>query len=375
MSNLGLPVLLGAPPSALRPIRASTWNCRLPVEIVNQVLEILVEKGHLATIGAIQQTSSPLYTAATPYLNRHILLDLPCAVRLFRLFNAFPLCDNLRFLHPVPDIHLMDMHVADRLRVFLSYTMALTLNIWARPFVASPNWREGPKRCHDLVAGLSAFGGPPLWPKLESCDVGYMDDDSDYPAPWNSLLIQPEDYVPVFDAIFAKLHPRHMSIRLPPLDDFNGDEHLGTWVTCQKTLSADHITCNGCEPSTLQSLPHASSTLTLCFDTNQNIPLTEVDPCIRAILRHHYALRDVQQLKIVGLLVVRRRSPDMNRFNDENVRHVFDRIAHYITDLMSYRLQEGNLKDLDIVVLPETTPESEAAGHWHAYKQQEAVTQ
>jgi hypothetical protein len=375
MSNLGLPMVLGAPPSAPQPTRASTWNCRLPVEVMNQVLEVLVEKGHLATIGAIQQTSSPLYTASTPYLYRHIRVDLPSAVRLFRLFDTFPLRDNLRFLHPVSDIHLMDMHVADRLRAFLSYTMALTLTIWARPFVPSPNWRVGPKRCHDLVAGLSAFEGPTLWPKLESCDVGYMDDDSDYPAPRNPLLIQPEDYEPVFDAIFAKLHPRHMSIRLPPLDDFNGDEHLGTWVTCQKTLSADHITCIGCEPSTLQSLPHASSTLTLCFDTKQNIPLTEVGPCIRTILRHHYALRDIQQLKIVSLLVVRRRSSDMNRFDDENARHVFDRIAHYITDLMSYRLQEGNLKDIDIAVLPETTSERDAAAHWHTYKLPEAVTQ
>jgi len=201
-----------------------------------------------------------------------------------------------------------------------------------------------------------------------------MDDDSDYPMPWNPLLVQPEDYEPFFDAIFAKLHPRYMSIRLPALEDFDGYEHLGSWVTCQKTLSADHITCIGCEPSTLQSLPRASSTLTLCFDAKQNIPLTEVGPCIRTILLHRYALCDIHQLKIVGLLVIHRRSPDMNRFNDENVLHVFDRIAHCITDLMSYRLQEGNLKNLDIAVIPDRTPESEAAAHWHTYKQPEAVT-
>jgi len=92
-------------------------------------------------------------------------------------------------------------------------------------------------------------------------------------------------------------------------------------------------------------------------------------------LRHRYALRDIQELRIVGLLVTRKLPPDMNCFNDENVLHVFDRITHYITDLMSYRLQEGNLKDLDIAVIPDRTPESEDEVHWHTYKQPEAVTQ
>jgi len=111
--------MLGTPPSVAQIARVSNWNCRLPEEIIAQVLEILVEKGHLATIGAIQQTASPLHAAATPYLYRHIQLDLPCAVRLFGLFDAFPLCDNLRFFQSIPDIHLMDMHVADRLRMTL----------------------------------------------------------------------------------------------------------------------------------------------------------------------------------------------------------------------------------------------------------------
>ena len=374
MPVLSLPIMFDTHSSAaLQPARASTWNCRLPMEIIAQVLEILVEKGHLATIGAIQQTSSPLHAAATPFLYRHIQLDLPCAVRLFGLFNRFPLCDNLRFLHPVPDTHLMDMHFADRLRMSLSYTRALTLIIRAQPFVPSPDWREGPKRCHDLVVGSSAFGAHPLWPILESCDVKCLESDLGGPEPWNPLLIQPENYEPFFDAIFAKLHPKHMSLRLPSLDDFNGAEHRGSWLTCLKTLSADQITCIDYDPSVL-GLPHATSTLTLCLWTGDPLPLRFVDSHLELILCHRYALRDIQQLKIVGLLNTHNRpSSDVNDFNTANVLHAFDRITHHITDLMSWRLQEGNLGNLDIAIVPEGSPEGEVAAHCCTYKQPEAV--
>lgn len=65
----------------------------------------------------------------------------------------------------------------------------------------------------------------------------------------------------------------------------------------------------------------------------------------------------------------------MNRFIEENVLRVFDRIAHYIPELMSYRLQDGNTKSLDVALLPDTTPEGEAAGYWHTYRQPKAVSQ
>jgi len=242
MADSGPPVSIGMPPLAPHATRTSTWKCRLPVEIMALVLEFLVAKqDSLGTIGAIQQTSSALYTVTTPYLYRHVQLDQPCAVRLFGLFNTFPQSDNLRFFHSVPKIHLMDMHVADRLRTFLSYTTALTLQFWEEPFVASPGWQEGLKRCHDLVVGLSAFGAPTLWPLLERCDIN-MGEPSDHPAPWNTRLMEPEEYEPFFNAIFAKLHPRDLSIRFPDLDGFDREEHPETWETCQKTLSADNIT-------------------------------------------------------------------------------------------------------------------------------------
>jgi hypothetical protein len=164
----------------------------------------------------LQGTSSAMFTLATPYLYQHLHLDQFTAIGFFNLFQTFPLSDNRRFFHPVPqDIHLVDMHPADRLRAILSNTSTLSLTFRDESIDRiPPTYIKGLDRYKDLVIGLSTFEVPTLWSSLRSCIVG-AGTRSNSTRQFHYPLMRPNSYGIYVKAIFAKLHPPAISIRFP----------------------------------------------------------------------------------------------------------------------------------------------------------------
>jgi hypothetical protein len=144
--------------------RISSWTCQLPSELIAKVCKILVKDLNHHTLSNLQGTSSAIYTLTTPYLYQHLHLDQFTAISFFNLFQTFPLSDNKRLLHPVhPNIHLVDMHPADRLRVVLSNTSTLSLTFRDESVDhITPTYIKGLQRYKDLVIGLSTFKVPTL---------------------------------------------------------------------------------------------------------------------------------------------------------------------------------------------------------------------
>lgn len=157
------PLESGAVPVDRQP-RKPTWICRLPSELMARVCEILVKDICQYTLSKLRVTSSAMYTLVTPYLYQHLHLDQFTAVSFFDLFQKFPPSDNRRFFYPVPpNIHLIDMHPADRLQAVLSNTTTLTLTFRDDSLDhLPPTYIKGLERYKDLVIGLSTFEGPTL---------------------------------------------------------------------------------------------------------------------------------------------------------------------------------------------------------------------
>jgi hypothetical protein len=144
--------------------RISTWTCRLPFELMSKICEILVKDLNHHTLTNLQGTSSAMYTLTTPYLYQHLHLDEFTAISFFNLFHTFPISDNRRFFHPIPqNIHLVDMHPAGRLRAVLSNTSTLSLTFRDESVDhITPTYIKGLERYKDLVIGLSTFKVPTL---------------------------------------------------------------------------------------------------------------------------------------------------------------------------------------------------------------------
>lgn len=89
-----------------------------------KICKVLQEEGAQGTLAEMPQTFSAMYTVVTSHLYRFIHLGLTTVIPFSKLFNMFPRSDNQRFFHPVPsNLHLADMHIADRLHVSLSHTL------------------------------------------------------------------------------------------------------------------------------------------------------------------------------------------------------------------------------------------------------------
>jgi hypothetical protein len=222
--------------------RISTWTCRLPSELMAKVCEILVEDLNHHTLSNLQQTSSAIYTLVTPYLYQHFHLDQFTAISFFNLFQTFPMSDNKRFCHPVPqDIHLVDMHPADRLRAILSNTSTLSLTFRDESVDhIPPNHIKGLERYKDLVIGLSTFQGPTSWPSLRKCiiDAGTK---SNSPRQFHYPLMRPDFYGIFVKAVFAKLYPPAISIRFPDYRPQWREDYPSPWNGIMKRINADHI--------------------------------------------------------------------------------------------------------------------------------------
>jgi hypothetical protein len=196
--------------------RTSTWTCRLPPELMAKDCEILVNDLNHHTLSNLRQTSLAMYTLVTSYLYQHLHLDQFTAISFFNLFQLFQVRDNKRFLNPIPqDIHLVDMHPADRLRAVLFNTSTLSLTFRDESLDHIPlKYITGLERYKDLVIGLSTFEGLTLWLSLRRCviDGGTK---SISPRQFHYPLMRPDFYDIFVKAIFANLHPAEISIRFP----------------------------------------------------------------------------------------------------------------------------------------------------------------
>ena len=136
------------------------------------ICEDLVWDRDQQSLSRLQSTSSAMYTMVTPYFFRHTRVNQHMAIVLFSLFNGFPKTDNNRFLHPIPEgVHLVDLHPAYRLRKFFSHMGTFSVYLREDLRLLTRDYEVELDRYKELTSGLSAFGGAPLWPLLERCNI------------------------------------------------------------------------------------------------------------------------------------------------------------------------------------------------------------
>jgi len=110
--------------------RQNTWECRLPVEIMEKICEVLSNDRALRSLASFQSTSSSFYTLVTPFLYRHIIFNTRQALLFLDLFNKVPKKDKQKlhdFVSVDSGVHLLDQRLAIRLRSVMSFTHSLTL--------------------------------------------------------------------------------------------------------------------------------------------------------------------------------------------------------------------------------------------------------
>jgi hypothetical protein len=349
--------------------RSSKWTCRLPAELLGFVCEALMNDRDYHALSTLSRTSSATYTTVHPYLFRHLDLDFNDAIDLFALFGNFSRTDNLKFWSPIPnDVHLLDLHLAHRLRVSLAHTLTLSLRVDSIVDRKATDYEEDTDRYKELMSGLSAFGGPMIWRSLQRCEINLNPTET---IRYNDNYFIPSNYAPLMEIAFAKLHPKHLSITLPDVAvslTGGNDQRLKDWGCCMTKLHADHIEIIDYSPALLKDLPQASSTLTIrhkVWDAaTEAVIRNGLDDRIRGILGDSTATVSVDSVRLVGLL---RQSPDdsLGLFSETVA---LETIAQSSGQTMWRRGYYHNNKDLKLAILPDTSPASEAAAVWHTYK-------
>jgi len=77
----------------------------------------------------------------------------------------------------------------------------------------------------------------------------------------------------------------------------------------------------------------------------------------------------VKRIELVGIIAPRLiGSINIHDEPEATTSLVFDSISEYIGGLMAWRLREGNSEDLQIAIIPDTSPTSRAEAVWHTYK-------
>lgn len=360
-------------------IRKSTWTCRLPPELLSLVCEVLTRDHAQATLTNLQSTSSALYTATTPFIYRHIQINQHQAIKLFGLFTTFPSIENRRFFEPVPpETHLVDLHIAHRLRSFFANTQSLSLFLEGEANL-DPETRKHLDRYEDLMVGLSAFDGPNLWPLLDRCQLDmrpWPDNAYDY----DIEPLPPVDYTSLIGAVFARQCPRYLSIVPPNPESLDADGDIPvTWAGCTAQLKADNIELIGYFPEDqFFAIPQATSTLTVCYNLREVDGIMAPDSYdlvgrLRPIILDYAGLVQIYRLKLVGSLHRHDHSdpddPSLHRNYTDT--EAFNEISRLVSDLMEHRLLHGNRTDLKIAIVPDTSLESEDAAAWRTYKQPE----
>jgi len=351
----------------------------LPVDLMSIIIQDLTKDRSLGTLASLQLTSREMYNMATPALYQHIIVDQRQAVKLFRLFESFPRSDNTIFLHPAlpdPSAHLIDVHIAERLRFFFSNTQSLSLKTTRRSGRPDdPDTEERLARYKELQIGLLTFNRPTLWPKLEQCAW--------FPRPWpahphNGTSLNTEEDEVFLKSIFAGFHPNQLVIQIPEFSlPFNPLYY--DLSSCAKHLRADHIEIFDYTIGTRGSLPRASKSMTIRF---RKWSLVETDDwdlydlydvyheSIDSLFQTVDRFVDIRELTLVGVLSTTMAHPLVT--DPSTQTQVLDDMARDVHDeVMTFRLQHRNLNDLKVTLQSDFSPEGEAAAVSRVFKQPE----
>jgi hypothetical protein len=167
----------------------------------------------------------------TPNIYDDLYLEPHQAYSLFGLFNTFSDKERRYFFQPISTIvHIMNAHICQRLRYFLSNNRALSLKLGDEDIDDSEN-AQFTERDTDIVTELSVLGQPSLWPLLKRCDLDL--------SVWQRSC-NPFGTSQLIDAAFHGLHPEHLTIRLHrSMDGYWIPGH--PWSRCFASLHAEHI--------------------------------------------------------------------------------------------------------------------------------------
>jgi len=343
--------------------RESSWTCRLPVELLSIVLEYLTEDKALGTLAVIQSTSRATYTIATPYLYRNIILDIDQAVYLLGQFDGFPRSENRLICQPIPpSIHLLDLHLSQRLRACFSNTRGFSLEL-----------REGPNRdwfatrrlnrYKELVTGLLAFEESSLWPSLKRCNLNMQPKTRRAQASqWTSEII------PCVDAVFTCMHPQHLSVVYFDESDFRDETYQETWTPCIKKLQADHIELFDMIYG--DGLPFASLSMTIHFSLwaqhgpSKSVP-NALDSNFQTLDRDTDNLDEITHLKLVmfGGKVDR-----LAAGRPHDMTQIMDSALPDLEIMVERSFGNGRTKPLKITIQSDTSAEGKAGAVSRVFK-------
>jgi hypothetical protein len=333
--------------------RQSSWTCRFPIELLSIILKHLTEDKALGTLAAVQSTSRATYTFATPYLYRNILVDPDHACFLFSQFDEFPRSENRLICQPIPpDIHLLDLHLSQRLRACFSTTQAVCLEL-GRPQYNDWFERERLHRYIELINGLLAFGEPSLWPSLERCSLNLKPSKDQR----QEASFYPSETIPIVDAVFACMRPKRFSVTYFSRSDFRDEKYKESWTPCIQRLKADHFELFGIISG--DGLTFASSSMTIHFSPwyragKTKFVHTDLDYNINTLDRDTQALNKIDYLKLVGLA-----GPMYHTLSGSahDMTETMDSITDRLNDIAGWRLPQ---KDLKVTIQSDTSLEGEA---------------
>jgi hypothetical protein len=353
------------------PKEMSSWTCRLPFELMSLVLEHLTENQALGTLASVQSTSRAMYTLATPYLYRHIIINEKQALKLFRLFNIFPRNDNRIFLDPVPtNKHLLDLQLPHRLRSFFSHTTALLFRLAYFPSIADSDDEDYDlDRYVEVVQALSALGQPRLWPAIQRCDLDMDANSSSDIYMYRNSAYHAYDAPSLANAIFTDMHPSHLSIVLPtPLSSEIVYINHHCWEDIFSTLEADNVEMVNLSGWTAGKVPCSTSSLVLNFretrpEHDENL---DIDCTCHVLFNGCAPLLGIEYLKLVGM-------PDPRDGTaldlDDTVARSYLIMEPYMRRCMQIRQEDGNMDDLKVTIQPDSSPEGVLAAVSRIYKQ------
>ena len=353
----------------------STWNCRLPSELMSLVLDCLVEDEALGTLANVQQTSRAMYSLTTPNLYRNIIVHQYQALKLFGLFDTFPQKDNSLFVGPVPDIHPLDLPVPQRLRYFFSHTQTLVFRLAYFPdfdYDAVQYSLDPLDRYKKVIESLWYLDQPTLWPAIRRCSLDLKARSHHRIGLYQAPKYSRRDLEGLATAVFTRIHATYLTIILPTsAPDPVAYEDATYWGDCFETLQADHVELVDHLPDDNLHCPRAKSSLTVYF--KKSLLGDDGEPFktrsnMGYLLNHCDSFIDVPHIRLVGL-------PRPGDVTDaglaKSAEDFHDEIAMCWRGMMETRKDNGNLEDFKITIQPDTTSEGVESAISRIYKQPE----
>ena len=375
----------------------SSW--RLPLELMEKVCSALTDARALGTLASLQSTSMDMYTLATPHLYRHLIFNPRTAVQFLELFNGIdtsstsnnPTSDTSRFLDfqiVDPTIHLLDQHIADRLRSFMTYTESFSFLLQDNIRLYLED-RERIRGFSDLVDlyGISTDRRRSLWPSVNQVNINLSDWVACTGRPtdpsWNSGHSHVRYKLrPLLNVLFQTMHPANMSIVLPrpPVVDFYRNQYSDgrDWIQVVAPLEADHIELEEFYPTTPTCIPKAKQSLFIHFRMWRYRPITSVETghntrnriqnMANSVTRGKDKLSQIGELRLIGITKRHEDDPGSAYDDLQESEAMFD-LRHELNEVMWVRLHNfKNRKDLKMAIMLDSSPESEAEAEWHTFK-------